>query len=89
VDEFDAADLEIDSLQSLSQAEVGCDFQIKFVIGPRCQQLRELGLCETVKIRKLQDGSVLVCEVCGSRIALSAKLAKDIKGTSTKNTNKL
>jgi len=82
VNEFDAADLEIDSLQSLSQAEVGCDFQIKFVTGPRCQQLRELGLCETVKIRKLQDGSVLVCEVCGSRIALSAKLAEDIKGTS-------
>ena len=83
MNEFDATDLEIDSLQSLSQAEVGCDFQIKFVIGPRCQQLRELGLCETIKIRKLQDGSVIVCEVCGSRIALSAKLAEDIKGIST------
>lgn len=80
--ELNATDLEIDSLQSLSQAEVGCDFQIKFVIGSNCQRLRELGLCETVKIRKLQDGTVLICEVCGSRIALSSKLAEDVKGTS-------
>ena len=72
-------DLETDSLQSLSQAQVGCDFQIHRVDGPACDQLRNLGFCESLQVRKLANGRNLVCSVCGTRIALSNELAEQVK----------
>ena len=72
-------DLEADSLMSLSQARVGCDFQIKYVEGPACDELRNLGFCESLQVRKLANGRNLICSVCGTRIALSDDLAKQVK----------
>jgi ferrous iron transport protein A len=72
-------DLESDSLQSLSQAQVGCDFQIRHVEGPACDQLRNLGFCESLQVRKLAGGRNLICSVCGTRIALSSDLAEQVK----------
>ena len=72
-------DLTIDSLQSLSQAQVGCDFQIKVIEGPGCDQLRKLGFCESLKVRKLADGRNLICNVCGTRMAVSKELAEQVK----------
>lgn len=72
-------DLETDSLQSLTQAQVGCDFQIRLVDGPGCEQLRNLGFCESLKVRKLVNGRNLVCSLCGTRIAVSAELAEQVK----------
>ena len=74
-----AEDLQIDSLQSLNQAKVGCDFQITHLEGPGCDQLRKLGFCETLKIRKLANGRNLICNVCGTRMALSSQLAEQVK----------
>ncbi|MDF1737766.1 MAG: FeoA domain-containing protein [Verrucomicrobiales bacterium] len=74
-------DLKIDSLQSLSQAQVGCDFQIKVIEGPGCDQLRKLGFCETLQVRKLADGRNLICNVCGTRMAVSKELAEQVKVT--------
>lgn len=74
-----AKDLEMDSLQSLSQAQVGCDFQIRRVDGPACDQLRNLGFCESIQVRKLANGRNLVCSVCGTKIAVSSKLAEQVK----------
>jgi ferrous iron transport protein A len=73
-----AQDLETDSLVSLSQAKVGCDFRIKFLNGPACEQLRKLGFCETLQVRKLADGRNLICSVCGTRLALSRELASQV-----------
>jgi len=73
-----AQDLETDSLLSLSQAKVGCDFRIKFLKGPACEQLRKLGFCETLQVRKLADGRNLICSVCGTRLALSRELASQV-----------
>ncbi len=73
-----ANDLKIDSLQSLSQAEVGCDFRIRMLEGPACEQLRRLGFCESLQVRKLANGRNLVCSVCGTRLALSRKLADQV-----------
>ena len=72
-------DLEIDSLQSLSQAQVGCDFQIRYLEGPACDQLRKLGFCETLQVRKLAGGRNLICSVCGTRLAVSSDLAEHVK----------
>lgn len=73
-----ANDLQADSLLSLSQAKVGCDFQIKLLSGPACDQLRDLGFCETLQVRKLADGRNLICSVCGTRLALSRELASQV-----------
>jgi ferrous iron transport protein A len=73
-----AHELETDSLLSLSQAKVGCDFRIKFLNGPACEQLRKLGFCETLQVRKLADGRNLICSVCGTRLALSRELASQV-----------
>jgi ferrous iron transport protein A len=74
-------DLELDSLQSLSQAQVGCDFQIRYLDGPACDQLRNLGFCETLQVRKLSGGRNLICSVCGTRLAVSSELAEHVKVT--------
>ena len=73
-----AHDLENDSLQSLAQATVGCDFRIRFLEGPACDQLRRLGFCETLQVRKLANGRNLICSVCGTRMALSRELADQV-----------
>ncbi|MEK8024169.1 MAG: FeoA family protein [Candidatus Hydrogenedentota bacterium] len=43
-----------------------------------CQRLRELGFCELAEVSKLSDGIGLICQVCGSKVALSSRLADDI-----------
>ena len=75
-----ASELENDSLQSLSQAAVGCDFYIRQLEGdaPACDQLRQLGFCESLQVRKLADGRNLICSVCGTRLAVSRKLADQV-----------
>lgn len=70
--------LESDSLISLNQAKVGCDFRIRLLSGPSCDQLRNLGFCESLQVRKLADGRNLVCSVCGTRLALSRELASQV-----------
>lgn len=74
-----AQDLRTDGIQSLSQASVGCDFRIRFLEGPACEQLRRLGFCETLQVRKLAHGRNLICSVCGTRLALSRELADHVK----------
>ncbi len=72
------SDLKADSALTLSQAAAGCDFMVRHVEGAACQQLREAGFCEKMKIRKLTDGKNMVCRVCGTRMALSRELAEQV-----------
>jgi ferrous iron transport protein A len=72
-------DVEIESLQTLAQASVGCDFRIRFLESPACEQLRRLGFCETMQVRKLANGRNLICSLCGTRMALSRELAKHVR----------
>ena len=73
-----AQDLAADSMVNLNQASTGCDFQIRILSGPECDRLRSLGFCEKMRVRKLMGGRNLVCTVCGSRMALSSKLAEQV-----------
>lgn len=73
--------LERDSALNLDQAAVGCTFQVKSLEGPECRQLREIGFCEEMRIRKIADGRTLLCAVCGTRLALSRELAKQVRVT--------
>ncbi len=74
-----ALDLERDSALTLSQASTGCDFQIRAVDGPACRQLRDIGFCEQMRVRKLTNGRNMLCTVCGTRLALSKDLADQIQ----------
>ena len=74
-----ALDLERDSALTLSQATTGCDFQIRAVDGPACRQLRDIGFCEQMRVRKITNGRNMLCTVCGTRLALSKDLADQIQ----------
>jgi ferrous iron transport protein A len=43
-----------------------------------CQRLREMGFGESAVIEKVSGVSTLLCQVCGTRIALSDRAAQHI-----------
>jgi ferrous iron transport protein A len=43
-----------------------------------CQRLRELGFCESAIVSRLPGGHALVCQVCGTRIALHQAFGESI-----------
>ena len=72
------AELEIDNAMTLNQAMVGCDMMIRFLSGPACERLRDMGFCERMQVRKLAGGRNLICSVCGTRMAISRELADQV-----------
>ena len=68
------------NLLDLCEARVGSKLRVHGLKGQAaiCQRLREMGFCELAEVRKLADNGALICSVCGSRVALSRSLAKDI-----------
>lgn len=43
-----------------------------------CQRLREMGFCESSVIQKIAGKNMLICQLCGTRIALSDRAAQQI-----------
>ncbi len=43
-----------------------------------CQRLREMGFCESAVIEKVSGQRTLLCQLCGTRIALSDRAAAHI-----------
>jgi len=43
-----------------------------------CQRLRELGFCESAVIQKVSGQRTLLCQLCGTRIALSDRAAEHV-----------
>ncbi len=43
-----------------------------------CSRLRELGFCESAVIQKISGRKTLLCQLCGTRIALSDRTAAHI-----------
>jgi Fe2+ transport system protein FeoA len=75
-----AHSLEVDTTVSLNQAATGCDLQVELVAGENCGQLRDLGFCEQMRLRKITNrGRNLICSICGSRLAISNHLAEQIQ----------
>lgn len=67
-----------DNAQTLAQAEAGCNFRITAVQGNACKQLRDMGFCESMEVKKLTNGRNMLCTVCGAKLALNRKLADQI-----------
>lgn len=64
---------------TLREAKTGQDFRIAEVSGPACRQLRDIGFCENMQVRKISGGHNMLCSVCGTRLALSKDLAEQIQ----------
>ncbi|HVT92061.1 MAG TPA: FeoA family protein [Bryobacteraceae bacterium] len=43
-----------------------------------CQRLREIGFCESAVIEKVSGQRTLLCQLCGTRIALSDRAAAHV-----------
>jgi len=57
---------------------MGCPLRICKLQGNGCRRLREIGFCEEMKICKLSNGRNMICSMCGTRLALSKKLAAQV-----------
>ena len=43
-----------------------------------CQRLREMGFCESAVITRVSGKRMIMCKVCGTKIALNESLGKRI-----------
>ena len=43
-----------------------------------CQRLREMGFCESSIIERIAGKDMLICQLCGMRVALSDRAAQQI-----------
>lgn len=68
------------SITLLSEAKKGPVLCVERLEGNEkiCRRLREVGVCETAEIKVLSCGGQMICSVCGTRLALSRKLAQNI-----------
>lgn len=68
------------TLLDLCEARIGAKLRVHGLKGQTavCQRLREMGFCEFAVIHKVADNGALICQVCGSRVALSRTLGKGI-----------
>jgi ferrous iron transport protein A len=64
----------------LCEAQVGLRLRVRGLKSQPaiCQRLREMGFCEFAEIHKVADNGALICQVCGTRVALSRSLGKEI-----------
>jgi ferrous iron transport protein A len=68
------------ALIDLCEARIGAKLRVRSLQSKPavCQRLREMGFCELAEIHKVADNGALICQVCGSRVALSRSLAREI-----------
>lgn len=64
----------------LSRLPAGTEARVQRLEGQAsvCQRLREIGFCESAVISRLSGGDNLVCQVCGTRIALHPAFGETI-----------
>ena len=66
---------------TLEKAGVGTVLRVTGLTGSlaECQRLREMGLCEDARVEKLAHHHLLVCSVCGTRLAVDRKTAREVR----------
>lgn len=64
-------------LTDLVRGEKGrvCDLQGEANL---CARLREMGFCEEAIVERVSGNSTMLCEVCGTKIALNGRAAQHI-----------
>jgi Fe2+ transport system protein FeoA len=66
---------------TLTRARCGCRLRIVSICAdcPHAARLRELGFCEAREVRKVCDGSALICMLMGVRVAIGRELGSHIR----------
>lgn len=64
---------------TLKNAPTGVNFIIDHVVGKDCLKLREVGFCEGLCVCKLKNDRNIICDVCGTKYAISQELSGDIE----------
>lgn len=64
-------------LSDLTSGEKGrvCDLQGEANV---CARLREMGFCEEAVVERVSGNHTMLCQVCGTKIALNGKAAQHI-----------
>ena len=64
-------------LSDLTSGEKGkvCDLQGDASV---CSRLREMGFCEEAVVERVSGNSTMLCQVCGTKIALNGRAANHI-----------
>lgn len=64
----------------LTDLPVGASGRVYALAGEAgvCSRLREMGFCESAVIARIGGEQTLLCDVCGTRIALSSRAANYI-----------
>jgi len=64
----------------LSRLPAGTEARVARLDGKAetCQRLREIGFCESAVICRVGSDHMMVCQVCGTRVALNRVLAEAI-----------
>lgn len=67
-------------LLSLSELPAGGSGRVTNLDGKAdlSQRLREMGFCESAVIQKIAGKHMLICQLCGTRVALSNRAARNI-----------
>jgi ferrous iron transport protein A len=65
---------------TLTELPIGATGRVCALAGETnvCARLRELGFCESAVIEKISGQKTLLCQLCGTRIALSDRTASHI-----------
>ncbi|MBL4574937.1 MAG: ferrous iron transport protein A [Opitutaceae bacterium] len=65
----------------LKDLPLGEEGRIAGLEGPHedCQRLREMGFCESAIIKRISGERMMMCKVCGTKIALNEALGKKIR----------
>ena len=65
---------------TLCEALAGRPWRVKRLAGTpdTCQRLREMGFCEEARVEKLSHHHLLLCAVCGTRLAIDRETARGI-----------
>lgn len=43
-----------------------------------CNRLREMGFCESAIVEKMSGSHTVLCQVCGTRVALNGRVAQSV-----------
>lgn len=64
----------------LSRLPAGAEARVARLEGQAetCQRLREIGFCESAVVCRVGGDHLMVCQICGTRIALNRLLADNI-----------
>jgi Fe2+ transport system protein FeoA len=66
---------------TLATAKCGDRLRVRYICPdcPHCLRLREMGFHDRIVVKKVADGSAVICVIMGTRVALGRELCDHIE----------